>query len=197
MKAAWPLSRAAADGTLDVAAAAAAIADTGAASAEPAAPAAGSAEPTASIATILIATSLSAEASAEPSSEPSAEPAEADQTVIVIGGVEYVLDVYVIDGEEYVKLADLASLFGGKEEAPAADGGVTWADYQEYLIAAAGGNAPNLDEFKGQVYAINSWDEMPLDESPWDQLFTTVGISTWADFQAGQANASQVEGAMG
>ena len=161
----------------------------------------GSAEPTASvasIATILIATSLSAEPSGEPSAEPSAEPAaDTSETVIVIGGQEYVLDVYVIDGEEYVKLSDLASLFGGEEEAPAAAAGdVTWADYQEYLISAAGGNAPDLDEFKGQVYAINSWDEMPLDESPWDMLFTTVGISTWADFQAGQANASQVEGAM-
>ena len=182
-----------ADGTLDVAAAAAAIADPGTeapASGEP------SAEPTstASIATILIASSLSAEPSREPSGEPSGEAEDASETVITIGGKDYVLDVYVIDGEEYVKLSDLASLFGGEEEAAAGD--VTWADYQEYLIEAAGGNAPNLDEFKGQVYAINSWDEMPLDQSPWDQLFTTVGISTWADFQAGQANASQVVGAM-
>ncbi len=191
-----------ADGTLDVAAAAAAIADEGAASSEPAA----SAEPAANstsvdtIAAVLIATSLSNEpkASEEPSGEPSGEASDdADQATIVIGGKEYKLTVYVIDGEEYVKLADLTSLFGGEEAAAApAAGGVSWADYQEYLIAAAGGNAPDLDEFKGQVYAINSWDEMPLDESPWDMLFTTVGISTWAEFQAGQANASQVQGAM-
>jgi len=181
-----------ADGTLDVAAAAAAIADDGnaPASAEP------SAEPTstASIATILIASSLSAEPSREPSGEPSGEADDASETVITIGGKDYVLDVYVIDGEEYVKLSDLASLFGGEEEAAAGD--VTWADYQEYLIEAAGGNAPNLDEFKGQVYAINSWDEMPLDQSPWDMLFTTVGVSTWDEFQAGQAKTSQVVGAM-
>ena len=155
-----------------------------------------SAEPTASsIAALLIATSLSAEPGA--SNEPSGEP-EADETVVVIGGVEYVLDVYVIDGEEYVKLSDLAGLFGGEDDAaPAADGDVTWADYQAYLVEAAGGNAPDLDEFKGQVAAIGSWDEMPLDESPWDMLFTTVGISTWEQFQAGVAAASQVEGAMG
>ena len=73
---------------------------------------------------------------------------------------------------------------------------VTWADYQAYLIEAAGGNAPNLDEFKGQVYAIGSWDEMPLDQSPWDMLFTMVGVSTWDEFQAGQLKSSQVAGAM-
>ncbi len=192
-----------ADGTLDVAAAAAAIADNGGASAEPA----GSAEPAAqstsvdTIAAVLIATSLSNEPkgsdepSGEPSGDPSGEGKDDDTAVIVIGGQEYKLDVYVIDGEEYVKLADLTSLFGGKSEAPAA-GGASWADYQEYLIEAAGGNAPNLDEFKAQVYAIGSWDEMPLDQSPWDMLFTMVGVSTWDEFQAGQLKNSQVEGAM-
>ena len=61
---------------------------------------------------------------------------------------------------------------------------VTWKDYQDYLIEAAGGNAPDLDEFKGQVAAIGSWDEMPLDQSPWDQFFTTLGLSTWDEFVA-------------
>ena len=73
---------------------------------------------------------------------------------------------------------------------------MSWADYQQYLIDAAGGNAPDLDEFIGQVEAIGSWDEMPLDESPWDQLFTTVGVSTWEQFLAGSRASSQVEGAM-
>ena len=70
-------------------------------------------------------------------------------------------------------------------EAPAASAEVTWADYQQYLIDTAGVNAPDLDEFKGQVYAINSWDEMPLDQSPWDQFFSTLGLSTWEEFQNG------------
>ena len=179
-----------AEGVLDVGAA---MADNGAdqqASGEPSGEA--SAQGTANeVAAILIATSLSAEPSDEPSGEPSDD---ADSTIIIIDGTEYVLDVYTIDGVEYVKLADLASLFGSSS-APAADG--DWAAYQEYLIAAAGGNAPDLDEFKAQVYAINSWDEMPLDESPWDQLFTTVGISTWEQFLAGEQASSQVEGAMG
>ena len=68
-------------------------------------------------------------------------------------------------------------------EAPAAE--VTWADYQQYLIDVAGVNAPDLDEFKAQVEAIHSWDEMPLDVSPWDQFFSTLGLSTWEEFQQG------------
>ena len=73
---------------------------------------------------------------------------------------------------------------------------VTWKDYQDYLVEAAGGNAPDLDEFKGQVAAIGSWDEMPLDESPWDQFFTTLGLSTWDEFVAagGVGKQSQVSG---
>ena len=76
---------------------------------------------------------------------------------------------------------------------------VTWQDYQDYLVEAAGGNAPDLDEFKGQVAAIGSWDEMPLDQSPWDQLFTTLGISTWDEFVAagGVGKQSQEAGSMG
>ena len=82
-------------------------------------------------------------------------------------------------------------------EAPAAAapaGEVTWADYQQYLIDTAGVNAPDLDEFKGQVYAINSWDEMPLDQSPWDQFFTTLGLSTWEEFQNGVVKELAVVG---
>ena len=81
-------------------------------------------------------------------------------------------------------------------EAPAAApaGEVTWADYQQYLIDTAGANAPDLDEFKGQVYAINSWDEMPLDQSPWDQFFTTLGLSTWEEFQNGIVKELAVTG---
>ena len=75
----------------------------------------------------------------------------------------------------------------------------TWEDYQNYLVEAAGGNAPDLDEFKGQVSAIGSWDEMPLDESPWDMLFSTLGISTWDEFVAadGVGKQSLEVGSMG
>ena len=80
------------------------------------------------------------------------------------------------------------------EEAPAAPAEVSWADYQQYLIDTAGGNAPDLDEFKSQVYAINSWDEMPLDQSPWDQFFSTLGLSTWEEFQNGIVKEAAVTG---
>ncbi len=98
---------------------------------------------------------------------------------------------------------------GAKEEAPAAPAapeaaapapeapvaeGVTWADYQEYLIEKAGANAPDLDEFKGQVYAINSWEELDQTVSPWDQMFTTIGLSTWEEFEAGTVKEPLVGG---
>lgn len=78
-------------------------------------------------------------------------------------------------------------------EAPAA-GGVTWADYQEYLIEKAGANAPDLDEFKSQVYALNGWDELDQTVSPWDQMFSTIGLSTWEEFQAGVVKEPAVSG---
>ena len=83
--------------------------------------------------------------------------------------------------------------------APAADaaapaGEVTWADYQEYLIEKAGSNAPDLEEFKSQVYAINSWEELDQTVSPWDQMFTTIGLSTWEEFQQGIVKEPAVMG---
>ena len=81
-------------------------------------------------------------------------------------------------------------------EAPAAPAaaGVTWADYQEYLIEKAGANAPDLDEFKAQVYAIGSWEELDQTVSPWDQMFSTIGLSTWEEFQAGVVKEPAVMG---
>lgn len=82
-------------------------------------------------------------------------------------------------------------------DAAATSAGASWADYQEYLIEAAGGNAPDLDEFKSQVYSFSDWDSIPQSESPWDQLFSTVGVSTWEEFQQGSLKTSVVEGSMG
>ena len=165
-----------ADGVLDVetAAAQAQAQGAGAASGEP------SAEPTAAEVTSAVATSLSGEAG------PSVK-----ETVIVINGEQYVMDLYIIDGVEYVKLADLV--------AATSDSEVTWADYQDYLYNASVKNAPDADEWYGQVYGASSWEDFDLSSSPWDQLFTTVGLSTWAEFvaQGGTGAASAVEGAMG
>ena len=83
---------------------------------------------------------------------------------------------------------------GAKEEAPAAAAEVTWADYQAYLIEKAGSNAPDLAEFEGQVYAINSWEELDQTVSPWDQMFTTIGLSTWEEFAAGTVKEPAVMG---
>ena len=85
---------------------------------------------------------------------------------------------------------------GPADVAPDAEG-PTWAEYQEYLIEKAGANAPDLDEFKNQVYAIGSWDELDQTVSPWDQMFSTIGLSTWDEFQAGVVKESAVAGAMG
>jgi len=91
---------------------------------------------------------------------------------------------------------------GAKEEAPVAEAApaaapaaeVTWADYQAYLIEKAGSNAPDLAEFEGQVYAINSWEELDQTVSPWDQMFTTIGLSTWEEFAAGTVKEPAVGG---
>ncbi|MGM9615279.1 MAG: hypothetical protein ACI3W7_07125 [Oscillospiraceae bacterium] len=79
-------------------------------------------------------------------------------------------------------------------EAPAAAAEVTWADYQAYLVEKAGANAPDLDEFKAQVAAIGSWEELDQTVSPWDQMFTTIGLSTWDEFQAGVVKEPAVMG---
>ncbi len=76
--------------------------------------------------------------------------------------------------------------------APAAE--ATWADYQAYLIEKAGANAPDLAEFEGQVYAINSWEELDQTVSPWDQMFSTIGLSTWEEFKAGNVKEPAVMG---
>ena len=87
---------------------------------------------------------------------------------------------------------------GAKDETPAASaGGATWADYQAYLIDKAGANAPDLAEFEAQVKAINSWDELDQSVSPWDQMFSTIGLSTWEEFQAGNVKEPAVMGSMG
>ena len=74
----------------------------------------------------------------------------------------------------------------------AAPAEVTWADYQQYLIDTAGSNAPDLQEFKDQVMAINSWEELDQTVSPWDQMFTTIGLSTWEEFEQGIVKEAQV-----
>ena len=86
----------------------------------------------------------------------------------------------------------------GSESAPAAEaapaGEVTWADYQAYLVEKAGANAPDLAEFQAQVDALSSWEDIDQTVSPWDQMFTTIGLSTWEEFQAGNVKEPAVMG---
>lgn len=84
-------------------------------------------------------------------------------------------------------VAEAAPAEAADPVAPAAEApdGVTWADYQAYLIEKASANSPDLEEFKTQVYSFNSWEEIDQTTAPWDQLFATVGLSTWEEFQAG------------
>ena len=74
---------------------------------------------------------------------------------------------------------------------------VTWEDYQQYLIDKAGANAPDLQEFIDQVSAIDSWENLDQTVSPWDQMFTTIGLSTWEEFEQGIVKEPAVMGPMG
>ena len=74
---------------------------------------------------------------------------------------------------------------------------VTWEDYQQYLIDTAGANAPDIDEFTAQVEAIGSWEDIDQTVSPWDMFFTTLGLSTWDEFQQGIVKEIEATGPMG
>ena len=79
----------------------------------------------------------------------------------------------------------------------AAPAEVTWEDYQQYLIDTAGANAPDIDEFTAQVEAIGSWEDIDQTVSPWDMFFTTLGLSTWDEFQQGIVKEIEATGPMG
>ena len=82
-------------------------------------------------------------------------------------------------------------------EAPAAEapaGEVTWADYQAYLIEKAGGNSPDPDAFAAEVNALTGWDDIDQEVAPWNLMFTTIGLSTWDEFQAGVVKEPLVTG---
>ena len=63
---------------------------------------------------------------------------------------------------------------------------MTWADYQAYLIEKAGGNSPDPDAFAAEVNALTGWDDIDLEAAPWNLMFSTIGLSTWEEFQAGE-----------
>ncbi|MBR2716349.1 MAG: hypothetical protein IKD79_01250, partial [Oscillospiraceae bacterium] len=94
--------------------------------------------------------------------------------------------------EEEAEAAEEEAEPAEEEAEPAEE--ADWADYQEYLIEAAGSNAPDQEEFKNQVYALTGWEDIDLTTPPWDQLFTTVGLSTWEAFQGGERNEAAVSG---
>lgn len=74
--------------------------------------------------------------------------------------------------------------------------GASWADYQAYLIEKGGANSPDADEFAAQVNALKSWDDIDQTTSPWDQIFSTVGLSTWEEYQAGTVKEPAAVGSM-
>ena len=71
---------------------------------------------------------------------------------------------------------------------------MTWADYQAYLIEKAGGNSPDPDAFAAEVNALTGWDDIDLEAAPWNLMFTTIGLSTWEEFQAGVVKEPLVTG---
>ena len=83
------------------------------------------------------------------------------------------------------------------EAAPAAEaetGSYTWADYQAYLIEKAGGNSPDPEAFAAEVNALTGWDDIDLEAAPWNLMFSTIGLSTWEEFQAGNVKEPLVTG---
>lgn len=90
--------------------------------------------------------------------------------------------------------ADAQAEACGEPIGEALNGTVTWADYQAYLIEKTSGNAPDPDAFIEQVNALTGWDDIDQTSPPWDQIFSTLGLSTWEEFQAGIVKDSQVAG---
>ncbi|MCF0229354.1 MAG: hypothetical protein HUJ76_06635 [Parasporobacterium sp.] len=89
-------------------------------------------------------------------------------------------------------LVSAAMIFALAATSFAGEAAPTWADYQQYLIDTAGSNAPDLQEFIDQVMAIESWEALDQTVSPWDQMFTTIGLSTWEEFAQGIVKEAQV-----
>ena len=123
------------------------------------------------------------------SGEPSAEPGP-KQITVNVGGQQVAAEVVISDGKVYIDIDSVIAMLGVDT------GAVTWQAYQQYLIDAGAANAPNKDEMIAQVNALTSWDDVDLTTSPWDQLFTTVGLSTWPEFvlTGGNGAASVVVG---
>ena len=86
----------------------------------------------------------------------------------------------------------VAMIFALAATSFAGDAAPTWEDYQKYLIDTAGSNAPDLQEFIDQVEAIHSWEELDQTVSPWDMMFTVIGLSTWEEFEQGIVKEAQV-----
>lgn len=125
-------------------------------------------------------------ASGEPSGEPSAEPAV--EETVTIG--EYTFTVYTFDGEQYIKLADLADVLETAEE-PAAEGGDTSETaYQTYLksyvAACPAVSAEQYEEFAALIDA-GDYVSFPVEMCFTDTYWGFVA-ATYDEFVAAGGN---------
>ena len=109
-----------------------------------------------------------------------------------------VLALCACGGNEAAAPAEAPAAEAPAAEAPAAEAPaaaeVTWADYQEYLIEKAGGNSPDPAAFADEVHALTGWDDIDDTIPPWNLMFTTIGLSTWEEFQNGVVKEPLVTG---
>ena len=66
-----------------------------------------------------------------------------------------------------------------------AGGGVTWADYQEWIISLLPDICPAPEAVAEIIRATNSWDEIDM-SGPWEKIVGEeyFNCSTWPEFQA-------------
>lgn len=125
-------------------------------------------------------------ASGEPSGEPSAEPAV--EETVTIG--EYTFTVYTFDGEQYIKLADLAEVLETAEE-PAAEGGDTSEDaykayLKSYVDACPAVSDEQYEEFAAMIDA-GEYNAFPVDMCFTDTYWGFVA-ATYDEFVAAGGN---------
>ena len=67
-----------------------------------------------------------------------------------------------------------------------AGSGVTWADYQAWLISILPDICPDPEGVTPLIQALTGWDDIDFSGGPWEKIFGEqyFGCTTWEEFQA-------------